>query len=235
MVGKKVAFIGDSFSAYYQDGQKQNNWTYLLSQKFPQHQYFNYAKGGRGYDYYQWCILDACVRGIDIIFVNRTFPNRVAELATTGEFTFSRKKVTQNYHVMEAPKHIWWSRSRQSGIYEDAQDTDKQEQSSINQSLVRKYVSSLNTEYNSVWYNNVSNLYNFKKIFMLELIFQPSGPVSSEQLMYLDLMGVDHATGQKAFDAGITVSPSDGHLSLKGNTWCLNNYVLTKEVIDILS
>jgi hypothetical protein len=44
----KIAFIGDSFSAYSQDGQEKNHWSYLLSQHFPQHQYINYSLGGRG-------------------------------------------------------------------------------------------------------------------------------------------------------------------------------------------
>ena len=55
----KIAFIGDSFSAYSQDGQEKNHWSYLLSQHFPKHQYINYSTGGRGYDYYRLAMLDA--------------------------------------------------------------------------------------------------------------------------------------------------------------------------------
>ena len=71
----KVAFIGDSFSAYDQAGQQENSWTYLLSEKFPQHQYYNYAYGGRGYDYYQLCLLDAKIRNIDVIIIATCTPD----------------------------------------------------------------------------------------------------------------------------------------------------------------
>ena len=58
----KVAFVGDSFSAYEQAGQQKNSWTYLLAKHFPQHTYFNYSLGGRGFDYYHMALLDAKIR-----------------------------------------------------------------------------------------------------------------------------------------------------------------------------
>ena len=69
----KIAFIGDSFSAYRQDGQFKNHWSWKLAQQFPQHEYYNYALGGRGVDHHQWCLLDAKKRGVDVVFINRTF------------------------------------------------------------------------------------------------------------------------------------------------------------------
>ena len=31
----KIAFIGDSFSAYRQEGQFENHWSWKLAQKYP--------------------------------------------------------------------------------------------------------------------------------------------------------------------------------------------------------
>ena len=85
----KIAFIGDSFSAYHQTGQQKNSWTYQLSQQFPQHEYLNYACGGRGYDYYQWALLDAKLyHDVDVIFINRTFSHRVGKLWGDDFFQF---------------------------------------------------------------------------------------------------------------------------------------------------
>ena len=93
----KVAFIGDSYASYVQKGQGKNSWTYLLAKHFPQHQYYNYAIGGRGYDFYQICLLDAKIRNIDVILINKTFSHRVSELHGDDPHSFTATAIDDNY------------------------------------------------------------------------------------------------------------------------------------------
>ena len=107
----KVAFIGDSFSAYNQDGQFKNHWSWKLAQKFPKHEYFNYGLGGRGTNYYQWCLLDAKLREVDIIFISRTYNHRVGLLINDCEFKFKETIISDNYMSLELmhDRHVWYS------------------------------------------------------------------------------------------------------------------------------
>jgi len=107
----KIAFIGDSYSAYAQDGQFENHWSYKLAQQFPQHQYYNYALGGRGADYHRWCLLDAKKRGVDVVFINRSFNHRVAQLCSDNKFKFIEEVVDDNYStlIIDSDSHIWYS------------------------------------------------------------------------------------------------------------------------------
>jgi|13_taG_2_1085334.scaffolds.fasta_scaffold00084_36 hypothetical protein len=245
LVGKKIAFIGDSFSAYWQTGVEKNSWTYQLAQKFPQHQYYNYATGGRGHDYYEWCFLDAKLRGIDIIFTNRTFKQRVTEFGSIGNFEFQENIIDNNYITLDGPPHVWYSIHRKSSIFTMANNYPKSIESNINQSLERKSISEVYHSWNDKWYDNLDKLYNFKHIFKLELLRMVDNPElrTAEVELYEQFV----PDGKKIFDkdvnshmvaaynCGITVAPDDNHWSLLGNTWVLNNFILTKEIIDILS
>jgi hypothetical protein len=246
LVGKKVAFIGDSFSAYWQTEVEKHSWTYQLAQKFPQHQYYNYAHGGRGHDYYEWCLLDAKLRGIDIIFTNRTFKQRVSEFGSIGNFEFEETAIDSNYITLDGPAHIWYSIHRKSGMFRNTQDKyPKNIESNITQSLERKSTSDVYHSWNDKWYDNVDKLYNFKHIIKLELLRMVDNPElhTAEVELYKhfvpggeQVFNDDTKVHMKAaYDSGITVAPDDNHWSLLGNEWVLNNFILTTKTIDILS
>ena len=173
----KVAFIGDSYSAYDQAGQQENSWTYLLSEHFPQHQYYNYAYGGRGYDYYQLCVLDAKIRNIDVITINRTFNHRSSQLISDQKHNFNLEKISDRYFNLSFDNIAWFSQHNDNttfltdNIEEALPDTVK---SSINVSLSNKALSGNQQHYNDKWYENMDLLYNFKHIVKFDLLHDPN-------------------------------------------------------------
>ena len=100
----KIAIIGCSFSAYQIKTHLENNWAHQLYQKFPQHTYYVYAKGGRSIDYFQWCLLDAKMNNVDFVFMNRTFSWRVGALAdatfddSLNKFFFREREMDKNFY-----------------------------------------------------------------------------------------------------------------------------------------
>tara|TARA_B110000467_G_scaffold161068_1_gene181481 strand:- start:3 stop:731 length:729 start_codon:yes stop_codon:yes gene_type:complete len=239
----KIAFIGDSFSAYHQTGQQKNSWTYQLSQQFPQHEYLNYACGGRGYDYYQWALLDAKLyHDVDVIFINRTFSHRVGKLWGDDFFQFDLdQKVEVNYKTYSPNKEIWFS----AGFQEKVNIMSKPK---IAHPMEKAYLFAMQDEsssktkqhYNDLWYDNMHKLYNFKHIIKLELLWM-NQPDSATMQMYaahgINRNGtMTHAQEiREVFKAGLIVSESDDHWSKQGNRWALKNYILTEETLDILN
>ena len=234
----KIAFIGDSYQAYEQTATFENSWTYQLALLYPQHQFLNYANGGRGYDYYQWALLDAKRKGIDVVFVNRTFNHRVAIIIDDEKFGFTSKQILNgNYTLMEPPSHYWTS-AHQPGIQSEHNRVEvplsiKKVMYTTMQTIS---ISAQKHDYNDKWFDTVHELYNFKHIIPLELLRldQPFINATDKvcQAHGIDIMNIEKGT---MYDAGLTVSRDDDHWSLKAHTWVLDNYILKQETIDILS
>ena len=247
----KVAFIGDSFSAYDQAGQQENSWTYLLSEKFPQHQYYNYAYGGRGYDYYQLCLLDAKIRNIDVIIINATFNHRASQLISDNEFNFRLQKINDRYFELILEDLAWF---HPHGYGNNVNFTGNKAhlipevvKNSIAESLSNKALSYAQCHYNEKWYENVDSLYNFKDIVKLSLMTITSFPAgiglnddvnsACKQLQKafgIDIEKVLWEPSKKLFDKGLTISEADDHWSPLANQWVFDNYILPR-VVDILS
>ena len=110
----KIAIIGCSYSAYSHTYQEKNSWSYQLYQKFPQHTYYNYAKGGRSIDYSLWCLLDAKINDVDFVFMNRTYAWRVGALAdvtfddSLNKFFFTEHKWDKNFYTKELGGNDYW-------------------------------------------------------------------------------------------------------------------------------
>lgn len=239
----KIAFIGDSFSAYHQTGQQKNSWTYQLSQQFPQHEYHNYACGGRGYDYYQWSILDAKLQhDVDVIFVNRTFTHRVGKLWGDSPFQFEvEEQISDNYFTYAPFKEIWYS----AGFHEKVNIMSSPK---IIHPMEKAYLFGMQDEssskqkqhYNNLWFENMHELYNFKHIIKLELLWMGQ-PDSATKRMY-SAHGINRNGNMtrpeemaQVFKAGLIVSQEDDHWSKQGNMWALKHYILTEETLDILN
>ena len=234
----KIAFIGDSYSAYAQDGQFENHWSYKLAQQFPQHQYYNYAIGGRGADYHRWCLLDAKKRGVDVVFINRSFNHRVAQLCSDNKFKFIEEVVDDNYStlIIDSDSHIWYSIHSGNLVNVDPRHVLEKE---LSVALGDKSVSITNQDYNDQWFDNVDQLYNFKHIIKLELL-----PLveNSAQDQLEEAYGIQRkmflkegTTEEILLNLNLILSLEDDHWSPTANTWVLNKYILTQETIDILS
>jgi len=257
----KVAFLGDSFSSYDQEGQFQNHWSWKLAQKFPKHEYFNYAFGGRGHNYYQWCLLDAKIREIDIVFVNRTFNHRIGFLLNDCEFEFEEKTISDNYTQvrMNEDRHVWYSPKNQwisdGPFLKSKIDYWAHERNlTVNQAKhlgnILEYTSASITsqQYNDKWFENISKLYNFKHIIPLELMNIVTGKDSYKGAELVNsaikrnahhLLAQAHGVKDCENDvemnkAGLIVSEEDSHWSPKANDWVLENYILTPDTVNIL-
>lgn len=257
----KIAFIGDSFSAYDQAGQFENHWSWKLAQKFPQHEYFNYALGGRGHNYYQWCFLDAKLREVDIIFVSRTYNHRVGLLINDCEFKFEETIRSDNYRTMELmhDRHVWYSPIGniwhadgpipmfKTKLLKWAQQRNLSldQAKNIGNTLEEESASMTSQLYNDKWFYNIVNLYNFKHIIPLELMNIVSEYVLGERVnsaitqnahqLLAEAHGIKDCEDDIEMNkAGLILSEDDSHWSPKGNDWVLENFILTLDTVNLL-
>ena len=254
----KIAIIGDSFSAYNQDGQQENSWTYLLSQHFPQHQYINYSIGGRGYDHYRIAMLDAKMKDVDVVLTNETFNERILSTITGSELFLLDEEVSANYKTYNLRNIYWYSIHSDTLIYFGDQTNKIPEsiEKALLETLRNTAASSKYHLYNTEWWNNVDKLYNFKHIVKLELLYNPNLKDTHNIGAYYDLQNAhgiikefneyQFANPQNIgsqnhnyltklmYKKGLIVSETDDHWSPYSNKWVFHNYILPK-VIDILS
>ena len=100
----KIAIIGCSYSSIETYDDYTISWPYQLYKKYPQHDYYNYALGGRSIDYATWCLLDSKINDIDFVFVNRTYHPRVGVMQDVvdaddlNKFEFYERKVDDNFY-----------------------------------------------------------------------------------------------------------------------------------------
>ena len=237
----KIAIIGDSYSAYTQEGQQKYHWSWLMAQNFPQHEYYNYARGGHGYDYYRWCLLDAKIREMDIVFINRTFNHRVALLVNDSNFNFNQTPISDNYHLLELDDyaylqwsgHMHFERKKLVNLWNDTHSIDVNLANDVYGAMEFNGTSDTKLNYNNTWFDNVEKLYNFKHIIPLELININYEKPSATKAVAM-AHGIEDITDEQMYSKGLTISVEDQHYSLKANTWVLDNWILTPEVIDIL-
>ena len=245
----KIAFIGDSFSAYSQDGQEKNHWSYLLSQHFPQHQFINYSLGGRGYDHYRIAMLDAKMKDVDVVLTNETYNQRILSSIADGELFTLENEVSSNYKTLVLRNTYWYSIHSDELMYfgDETNRIPKSTQKALLETLRNTSVSSRYRLYNRKWWDNVDKLYNFKHIIKLNLLRNPNEAITDDLTnAYSKLLlahGVEpthsprgHTSTQQRqlyFDNDLIISRDDDHWSPKANKWVFNNYILPK-VVDIL-
>ena len=237
----KIAFIGDSFSAYNQYGQEKNHWSYLLAKHFPQHTYYNYALGGRGYDYSRLAILDAKMKDVDVILINRTFNYRsFLHYGDKEEMFEVLEEVDNNYTTFAYNCHYWYSSHSDKIMCNAIPSAPPHVEKNIQKSLVEVSMSTAYQTYNANWFDNIDSLYNFKHIVKLELLDNPN-----HERMDNAYKQLKKAFGKEALikrkenphrklENDLILSDEDDHWSPKANKWIFDNYILPK-VVDILS
>lgn len=253
----KIAFIGDSYSAYHQTGQETNHWSYLLSQHFPKHQYINYSTGGRGYDYYRLAMLDAKMKDVDIVLTNETFNQRILSTITGDELFTLENEASSNYKTYTLSNTYWYSIHSDELMYygnETIKKVPNFTEKALLETLRNTAASSRYHLYNKKWWDNVDKLYNFKHIIKLNLLADPNKYNDDENIAYayIELMkayGIHQVMQRALFDKNeytekekkqllldndLIISMDDDHWSPKANKWVFHNYILPK-VIDILS
>ena len=249
----KIAFIGDSFSAYEQEGQFKKHWSYLLAQQFPQHTYYNYSLGGRGYDYFRLAILDAKMKGVDVVLINRTFNHRTfLHYGDKLEMFEVLTEVDDNYTTLAYNCHYWYSLHGEKAICNANPPAPAHMEKAMLDSLSGVSMSTAYQTYNANWYDNVDSLYNFKHIVKLELLDNPNSErIDNAYIQLMKAFNVDQQVQRDKFESGsedasdelrknlliendLIISYEDDHWSPKANKWVFDNYIMPK-VVDILS
>jgi len=171
----KIAFIGDSYMAYDQYEQEENSWTWLLSQHFRQHKYYNYSLGGRGYDYYRLALLDAKINDVDVIITSDTFNHRVIMQAGNGDGTFVEAPTSNPHYIRKSHyNHFWKSGQDKTNWALGTAPIPASIIPQLNTALVVKQTSEDYLRYNQLWFDNMDKLYNFKHIIKLSLLLNPN-------------------------------------------------------------
>jgi len=249
---KKIAFIGCShFAGLEQETQGKNNWTFQLSQKFPQHEYRNYSRGGQGIQGYQLALLDAKIWGADIVFMNRTYMGRwQIELDVEGhEFKYYKTNSIGNNWTEWLPTFtfVWGSVSSGPSYHPGPADNRHNKIHAKIENYFKSNEEFWRVQHNNnqfrltwelQWYANVHNLYNFENLFLVdwskhthELVDKETGkstPTRSSTTWDIDVEGffTNDNPSLKIEHRGLTVSSTDHHLNLHGNTRLLNEYIL---------
>jgi len=264
LMSKKVAFIGCShFAVFEQSGQGHDSWTWQLSQKFPQHYYRNYSIGGRGLDFFQWCLMDAVNWGADIVFLNKTHRGRWAMLgmfneASPTEMSWIEHKHSSNWSECYLQTHyIWGSRGDAHysfrGIGKDALadgdsdgylvDSYLEKQLTITTDTITNVsiLNDLRNNYEDYWYRIAPKLYNFDNLFIVHWEADDDDDEILSNIrtditviqLLCNIVKCDH--WQELFPHGITLAKNDPHLSSKGHKIILEQYILhSKEVRNSL-
>jgi hypothetical protein len=253
---KKVAFIGCShFAGLEQETQGKNNWTFQLSQKFPQHEYRNYSKGGQGIQGYELALLDAKMWGADIIFLNRTYLGRwQIQFDIQGhDFEFElTNRIGDNWTEWLGGYSFMWG-SANSGpephwgpkdSMEDIEFHDIVNYFKKNKNFWRVQYNNNHwrTDWELKWYANVEKLYNFEHIFLIDWtryshqVTDENGidqPTLSSTTWDVDVetyftQGTGHTN---IGELGITISKIDQHLNPHGNKRLLEEYILANHKV----
>ena len=223
-----IAIVGCSYSAYDQAGGYKNSWSYRLSELYPQLSFLNYARGGRGPDYFRYALLDAKTRGVDCVFLSATYDGRVGYLVdsehSTNNFEFIIETVSDNYDVigLHRDNEIWISSSRAQSNWKN-HDLAKQ--------LVQHSADSIGIHYNRIWYEHASVLYNFDRMFLLEFNMWKDNDTVWDMLVKL----TDAKDKSYLHEKGVCVSEHDDHWTPYGHQLVLDNYILNDDVKNYLT
>lgn len=245
---KKIAIIGCSYSEYDRPGARKDHWSYQLYLKYPQHNYINYAHGGRGPVYFQLCLLDAKKRGYDAVFINTTHDGRYSVLAdhidsNNPTFKFNINEISHGYSVASLPDNnkegdfieLWDCATRPEVRAVGGMTGLQKKFMEIHRSLILS--SDINQNMLHSWYETASELYNFEKVWMLD--FRRTPPFLKEHQnirnvwnhlkikfnvpSYLDLAS-----------RGIIMAEDDDHWTPEGHSIVLKDYILNEDVMKYL-
>jgi|TARA_B100000073_G_scaffold339083_1_gene337022 hypothetical protein len=232
----KIAIIGCSYSSIETYDDYTISWPYQLYKKYPQHDYYNYALGGRSIDYATWCLLDSKINDIDFVFVNRTYHPRVGVMQDVvdaddlNKFEFYERKVDDNFYQKYLLGSELWRSGGGTRLTRTPTPFSLSKVHSPNaQERYAKHwldnvaVSEHRQSYVDQLYNNMHKLYNFKHFKLLE--FNRYHGTNDVWKKIKKEYGVETA---------LSISDTDDHWTRDGNKWVLENFILDKETVDIL-
>ena len=218
-------------------------------------------------EYFQIAMLHAKDWGADIVFVNRTYLGRwqmFAEIDPLGfeGFGFSVLDEKPNWQELILNSQILWGNSHFNTTNAEPYNRPRiiKEADRIGKFLVNHMAGTdTRKQYEIMWYQNVTKLYNFEHTFLIDwdayshsdVVLEDDGsntfdpPIITSNVndrgvsqWFCDRYG---ATGEIYGDDplwkyGITISLDDNHLTAKGNLELLEDYILAnKNVLKSLT
>ena len=256
---KKIAFIGCSHFAAFEPGAGQgtDSWTWQLAQLYPGNIYRNYSVGGRGIEYFQWCIMHAKQWGADVVFLNRTYTGRWSIMGEYDEFANSDfvndwDIVTHSSNWDEAylsVAHAWGSGGTHHINGHVADHISKPLNAAMQMITETWATTALRRSYENQWYRmTIANLYNFDNIFLVDWagssdisnIESRRGSASDyvisnvrSDTSVVDMLLTKFNVRQEAdlWKFGITCAADDNHLSHKGHSIMLHEYLLSNPAV----
>lgn len=250
---KKIAFIGCSHFAAFEPGAGQgtDSWTWQLAQQFPVNKYRNYSIGGRGIEYFQWCLMHAKSWGADIVFLNRTYTGRWAIMGEYDEY--ANTDFVNDWKIEDHDKnwqevyldvaHSWGSGGQTDVAGHVAPHLEKKLKSAL-ATITETWASTdLRRSYENEWYRlAISNFYNFEKVFLVDWAgVGVDGDIISNintEKSVVDLLKekFDCKLEMDLWKYGVTISANDNHLTAKGHKIVLDEYILANpEVVNLLT
>jgi len=247
---KKIAIIGCSHFASFQRGagESKDSWPWLMANKFPQHQYRNYSEGGRGMEYFQWCLIDAFDWGADIVFMNKTYTGRYNILGMFDEFAptklnWNTKMVSDKPHFEE--RHFEtayaWISGGQGHVNGSGPTFVIKEMEQALDTLAKYCLGTeVRNSYEEYWYTAQTKMNKFENFFLVQWggdFFNGTnldqknfiGNVNKESVVSFMCNRFDIENEFHLYTNGITKSENDNHLTRKGAEVLLNEYLLMDE------
>lgn len=249
---KKIAFIGCSHFAAFETGAGQgtDSWTWQLAQRYPVHKYRNYSIGGRGMEYFQWCLMHAKAWGADVVFLNRTYTGRWGMMGEYDEYANSDfvndweiEKHSANWdEAYLRIAHMWGSGGENDVAGHVAPHLDKRLKIT-SQTITETWASTeARRTYENQWYRLAPDLYNFEKIFLVDWAGSTrDGDIISNINTETSIVGLltkkfDCELEADLWKYGVTISKTDNHLTEKGHKIVLEEYILAcEDVVNTLT
>lgn len=249
---KKIAIIGCSHFASFTRGagEKSNSWPWLIANQFPQHQYRNYSEGGRGMEYFQWCLIDAFEWGADIVFMNKTYTGRWNMLGMFDEHApstvnWNTQVVSDKPYFEErhfGPAYAWVS-SGTGKVNGAGPDFVIKEMTQALDTLIKYCLSTdIRKDYEDYWYTAQTKMNKFENFFLVQWggdFFNGSnldenkfiGTVGTESVVSFMCNKFNVDNEFELHTVGITKSEQDNHLTLAGARILLHEYLLADEKV----
>jgi hypothetical protein len=249
---KKVAFIGCSHFAAFEPGAGQgtDSWTWQLAQRYPVHKYRNYSIGGRGIEYFQWCLMNAKSWGANVVFLNRTYTGRWAMM---GEYDEHANTDFANNWKIEKHSGNWeesyldvahsWGSGGNTDVAGHVDPYLEKKLKAALETITETWASTdLRRSYENQWYRQSTTFYNFENIFLVDWAghSRDHDIISNinTEISVVDMLKkkFDCDFELDLFKYGVTRAADDNHLSQRGHKIVLDEYILAcEDVVNALT
>ena len=200
---KKIAIIGDSHFSV-EPGFRENhlypsNWSYQMSERFPQHEYYNFARGGQSIEYFQRALIEAKRLGCDNVFLVKTHIGRMfvdwepmeerpdpryewidaLDIETAGG-------METNYNVMYPYFQGFWMVPGNPEYWGSTSNINEENKVNAN-SFAKAYQtyiapSESRKQWELYWYNSAPDVYNFENVFLVNWKFSKKSNHSDKEI-----------------------------------------------------